>query len=252
MTKQNSSPQTKESNRSYIVTWLLAYFLGIFGADRFYRKMIGLGFLKLITLGGFGVWSFIDWLMTGFGQPRDKNGMLLKGFTKNRKKMQTVTAILLALSFLVIPVALLVLVFTAVPALQMNSRNAGRKNDVSAIAAAINQYKTQHNGLSPSTVSAGSSVETVEICGVDCSSGQETARLGLYTNPNITGRSANLSFHNYEANLVAPDPNNAYIVNDAACVNNAIAPAESGTESAVIIYALESGNDSVQQQCLQV
>jgi hypothetical protein len=38
---------------------LLACF-GSFGLDRFYRGQTGLGVLKLLTMGGCGVWSFID------------------------------------------------------------------------------------------------------------------------------------------------------------------------------------------------
>jgi TM2 domain-containing membrane protein YozV len=42
-----------------IISWLV----GFFGADRFYRQQVGLGVLKLITLGGFGIWWLIDALI---------------------------------------------------------------------------------------------------------------------------------------------------------------------------------------------
>lgn len=46
------------------VNWLLALlfsiFFGTLGVDRFIMGHIGLGILKLITFGGFGVWWLVD------------------------------------------------------------------------------------------------------------------------------------------------------------------------------------------------
>jgi TM2 domain-containing membrane protein YozV len=42
------------------VLLLLATLLGVFGADRFYRGQIGLGIVKLLTIGGLGIWALID------------------------------------------------------------------------------------------------------------------------------------------------------------------------------------------------
>jgi len=39
---------------------LLSSLLGILGVDRFYLGCNKTGFLKLITLGGLGLWAFID------------------------------------------------------------------------------------------------------------------------------------------------------------------------------------------------
>ena len=45
---------------------------------------------------------------------------------------------------------ILLIVFLAVPALQRNSRNTQRKNDVSAILAGVNEYMANNNGSLPS------------------------------------------------------------------------------------------------------
>lgn len=39
-----------------VVSWTF----GFLGADRFYKGDIGLGIVKLITLGGLGVWWVVD------------------------------------------------------------------------------------------------------------------------------------------------------------------------------------------------
>lgn len=43
-----------------LVGTVLAWSVGFFGADRFYKGDTGLGVLKLITFGGFGVWWLVD------------------------------------------------------------------------------------------------------------------------------------------------------------------------------------------------
>ncbi len=44
---------------------------------------------------------------------------------------------------------IMLIVFLAVPALQRNSRNTQRKNDVSAIVGAINEWSSNNNGQLP-------------------------------------------------------------------------------------------------------
>ena len=66
------------SSKSKDILVILSAFLGTFGADRFYRGQIGLGIVKLITLGGCGLWALIDHLIYLLGDlPREDNGAII-------------------------------------------------------------------------------------------------------------------------------------------------------------------------------
>lgn len=45
---------------NWLLVLLMSIFFGSLGVDRFIMGHVGLGILKLITLGGCGVWWLID------------------------------------------------------------------------------------------------------------------------------------------------------------------------------------------------
>lgn len=53
-------------------TLLISIFAGTYGIDRFYVGDVGLGVLKLLTCGGFFIWTVVDWFSI-MGIVREKN-----------------------------------------------------------------------------------------------------------------------------------------------------------------------------------
>lgn len=49
--------------KKWLTAFILSLFLGVFGIDRFYLGKAGTGLLKLLTLGGFGLWALIDFIL---------------------------------------------------------------------------------------------------------------------------------------------------------------------------------------------
>ncbi|MBU0472103.1 MAG: TM2 domain-containing protein [Nanoarchaeota archaeon] len=48
---------------NWLLTLLMSIFFGSLGVDRFIMGHVGLGLLKLITMGGCGVWWMVDLIL---------------------------------------------------------------------------------------------------------------------------------------------------------------------------------------------
>ena len=66
------------SQREFLPTLLISFFLGTFGIDRFYLGYTALGVLKLITCGGCGIWTIIDFVLIAVDKLPDSTGLPLR------------------------------------------------------------------------------------------------------------------------------------------------------------------------------
>lgn len=69
------------SDRRLLPAVLLWFFLGVFGAHRFYAGKIGTGLLQLVTFGGFGIWWLVDMIFLVTGSFKDGDGRRISEWT---------------------------------------------------------------------------------------------------------------------------------------------------------------------------
>lgn len=73
----NPAPAPSKENK-WLITLLLCWFLGVFGAHRFYLGHTGTGILMLLTFGFCGIWTLIDFIVIAVGNFRDAEGNIIK------------------------------------------------------------------------------------------------------------------------------------------------------------------------------
>lgn len=142
---------------------------------------------------------------------------MLQKIQKRKEKGFTIIEVLIVLA---IAGLILLVVFLAVPALQRNSRNTQRKNDVSALLGAVSEYVNNNGGSLPPNSAAITAL----------------AKTGYYTGSDIQALAAG-------AQSALPTTSDAVrIVTGAKCgANGATAAGSSRQVAAQYTYETSSG-----------
>lgn len=133
------APYQTDKRRHFLAAFFFSFLWGTFGVDRFYLGKVWTGFLKLVTLGGLGIWTLIDLSLIMSGSMRDKQGRELRE-ARRYQKLASRTVLFCTLLIVMITLALAAYAFFVIYPIVTNLLENGP-------AGLLQQYMPQ--GMSP-------------------------------------------------------------------------------------------------------
>jgi prepilin-type N-terminal cleavage/methylation domain-containing protein len=153
----------------------------------------------------------------------------------NRKSSEGFT-IIEVMIVLAIAGLIMLIVFMAVPALQRNSRNTQRKNDISSLLGAVNEYASNHNGAVPTAVTDVTNL----------------ANTGYYKYDSTNTKAGSITLVTAKQALLTADADHdkAVIDTGAQCATNGDGSTVAGSAHQVVIqYLIESSGGTWTSTC---
>lgn len=97
--------------KKFIDTLILSLFVGVYGIHRFFTGYYAIGIIQLLTFGGCGIWSSIDFISICLGKYKDANNYELEKY--NRKSGLIILSLVIVL-YLIIVMLILGLIMLAI------------------------------------------------------------------------------------------------------------------------------------------
>jgi prepilin-type N-terminal cleavage/methylation domain-containing protein len=160
--------------------------------------------------------------------------------TKLSKRNQGFT-IIEVLIVLAIAGLIMVMVFIAVPNLQRNQRNTGRRQDASRVLTAVDNFVTNANGTMPSINTTNEN--SILTDGGPYTQYSLTAGAGTETNLTVN----KLIILNGTQTLTATNGQAIAVVTNAQCNNSVLGSTTSFGRKVAVVYTLEPASGSAWQ-----